>query len=301
MRSYLRWKHLEVAERFPIRMNVVGIDHVGFDLLNRKNPPLTPTERRDMLQYAAIRLKMKDGSYIVPDPAGPRYITAPPEIVRDTVYVEREPVIVRDTVFIQIVDTVTVHLPEARTKKPLHLAVKTNLLYDAMLLPNLTAEVWLGNRWSLAVEGSWSWWSFGNPVQEQWVHRIQTAGAELRYWVKSPYPLHGHALGAYGMSGNYDMRLFPRNEHSKGELSYGSWSAGLSYAYSMPIARKLNLEFGFALGYVEGKYYKYDYCMRHQEWNKRAAYNRHYFGPTRIGISLVWLPATGNKINKKDK
>jgi hypothetical protein len=100
------------------------------------------------------------------------------------------------------------------------------------------------------------------------------------------------------MFGDYDVRFSTKDEYSKGWLSYGSWSAGLSYAYSMPIARKFNIEFGLAFGYLGGKYYQYDYCMRHEEWTQRAVYNRKYFGPTRIGVSIVWLPFTGNR--KKD-
>jgi len=185
------------------------------------------------------------------------------------------------------------------TVKPQYVALKTNLFYDAALLPNITAEWYIGKQWSLAVEGNWNWWTFGNPVQNHTHYRIQAAGIELRRWLNSPNPLQGHALGVYSMIGNYDIRFSPENEKSAGYLSYLSWSAGLSYAYSIPIARRFNLELGLAMGYIGGRYYKYDYCMMHQQWEQQAIYNRKYFGPTRIGVSLVWQLGRDNGYSSK--
>jgi hypothetical protein len=187
-----------------------------------------------------------------------------------------------------------------REKTPVYAVLKTNLLYDAALLPNLSVEWYMGKDWSLAAEGNWSWWTFDRPIQNWWYHRIQVGGIELRKWVKSPYPLHGHALGVYTMLGNYDVRFFTEDEYTKGSLSYQSWSAGLSYNYSFPIARRLNLEFGVAFGYMGGRYYEYDYCLTHDHWAQRAMYNRNYFGPTRIGLSLVWLLGAGNDEKSKN-
>ena len=180
-------------------------------------------------------------------------------------------------------------------KKPLYFAIKNNLLYDAVLLPNLTAEVYLGNKWSLALEGNLSWWMFSQPTENEWFHRIQTAGLELRKWVCSPFPLYGHAVGVYAMIGNYDVRAFTKDEFSKGWLSYHSWSAGITYSYSIPISMHFNLEFGVALGYVGGEYFEYNYCMEDEWWAQQAVHNRKYFGPTRAGISLAWMIGKRNK------
>ena len=181
-------------------------------------------------------------------------------------------------------------------KKLFYFALKNNLIYDAALLPNLAAEVYLGKQFSLAIDGNWSWWTFKSDR----FHRIQSVGADFRYWINSPSPLRGHAIGIYSMVGNYDIRLFTKNEDSKGWLSYGSWSAGLSYAYSVPIASRVNLEFGLAVGYLGGKYYDYNYCMMHKRWERQAERNRKYFGPTRAGISVVWQFGNGYNIKNGD-
>ncbi|MDR0508146.1 MAG: DUF3575 domain-containing protein [Dysgonamonadaceae bacterium] len=306
MRSYLRWKHLEFAEKYPIKFTVVGVDRKGYRFLKKERPALSEEQIWDMLQYTTIHFKMKDGSRVIlgPDRQESSLDSKKNKPIFNNEVQDNEAQVdtpthtksnnIRDTLFLKQ-DTAYLYIGKNVKPAPTwYAALKTNLLYDAALLPNLTAELYIGRKWSLAVEGNWSWWTFGRPIQNQWHHRIQTAGVELRKWVKSPYPLQGHALGIYSMIGNYDVRLFTENEYSKGWLSYWSWSAGLSYSYSFPIARRFNLELGLAFGYMGGQYYQYDYCMAHEHWAPRSIHNRNYIGPARIGISLVWRLGGGN-------
>ena len=204
-----------------------------------------------------------------------------------------------DTIFLRN-HIIVINSHDQTDKKPIYFTLKNNLLHDALLLPNLAAEVYLGAQWSLQVNGNWSWWTFNKPVQNKWFYRIQTVGTELRYWFDSPYPLHGQAVGLYNKIGNYDLRLFPTNENSKGWLSDRSWSVGLSYAYSVPISFNFNLEFGISIGYVGGKYYQYNYCVEDAWWAQQAAKNRHYFGPTQAGVSLVWMIGSGYSRKNRD-
>jgi hypothetical protein len=289
LRSYLRWKHLAFAERFPIKFTVIGIDWVGYGILKGAMPPLSERDIWDMLQYSAIRLKMKDSSYVIPGADKPKIffnnLIRPEHKTVDTISVNKS-----DTCVVS--DTIAP--PEEKVnpnkaKGPGFVALKTNLLYDAILLPNLTLEWYLGKHWSLAVEGNYSWWTFGNPVQNKGYHRIQAIGVEVRKWIGTSHPLRGHALGVHAMAGNYDIRFSRKDEYSNGWLSYQSWVAGVSYAYSIPVARKINLELGLSFGYFGGRYYSYDYCMTHEHWKQCTTYHRNYWGPTRIGVSLVWL------------
>ena len=205
----------------------------------------------------------------------------------------------RDTIFLKN-HIVVINTLDQTYRKPVYFSIKSNLLYDAVLLPNLAAEVYLGAKWSLQVNGNWSWWTFDRPERREWFHRIQSVGAELRYWFDSPYPLHGQAVGFYGSTGNYDLRLFPTNESSKGWQSKRSWSVGLSYAYSVPISCYFNMEFGISVGYLGGKYYPYYYCIEDAWWAKQDAKNRHYFGPTQAGVSLVWMIGSGYNRKNRD-
>ena len=59
--------------------------------------------------------------------------------------------------------------------KPSPVALKTNLLYDVLLVPNIGIEVSLGKQWTVAAEGMMEWWS-KNRSHRYW----QTYGAISR-------------------------------------------------------------------------------------------------------------------------
>ena len=66
---------------------------------------------------------------------------------------------------------------------PLHrMAIKTNLLYDAILMPSLEVECRIDDRWSVAVEGSVAWWK--KDPQHKY-YQIATIIPEGRYWFRT--------------------------------------------------------------------------------------------------------------------
>lgn len=72
----------------------------------------------------------------------------------------------------------------------------------------------------------------------------------------------------------------------------------LSYGYSLPLRRRLNMDFTIGIGYLTGTYMEYipiDACYVWQ-----ATKNRHWWGPTKAEISLVWLLGREN-INQGKK
>lgn len=219
--------------------------------------------------------------YYKEDPK-PVYIT---ETQVDTVYVDR--------IVEKEVEVIVEQEPKA---SPYYFAVKTNLLYDIALLPDLALEFSLGNRWSIEIGGQWSWWS--SPTDHEYCWRIQSAGLELRKWLgkKDRTPLTGHYLGLYGMAGTYDVRF----NNKTGYLSDMSYSFGLSYGYALPIGRSWNLEFGLAVGYLGGEYQTYGvYNERYEIFPKIADKKMNYFGPTKAKVSLVWLIGSGKNATKK--
>jgi Protein of unknown function (DUF3575). len=219
------------------------------------------------------------------------YFKKPPEVVKnDTVFVERI-----------IYDCPPIIPPPLPVPKPFYIAVKNNMLFDMALLPNLAIEIPFGKnyRWSAEVEGHWSWWDSG--ADKYHFHRIQMAGVELRRWFanKTGNPLNGWYAGVYGYGGTYDLRLFTNDDDDKGYLSDWSYSAGLSIGYAKPIAGRLNLEFGLAVGYLGGKYKKYDVSdCRDNTFPWLSTHNRNYFGLTKAKVSLVWLIGSGTNKRK---
>ena len=66
-----------------------------------------------------------------------------------------------------------------------------------------------------------------------------------------------------------------------------TYSAGVEYGYSLPVAYRLNIDFTIAVGYWGGTYYEYTPVDNCYVW--QATKERHWFGPTKAEISLVWL------------
>ena len=103
LRSYLLEQHSQVAEKFPIKMNIIGIDHRGYSILKQQKSQLSEKEIWDKLQYTAVRLKMKDDSYIIPVSDEPKTVVPNNNIVtvRDTIYLKCDTVYVKDTMIIR--------------------------------------------------------------------------------------------------------------------------------------------------------------------------------------------------------
>lgn len=173
-------------------------------------------------------------------------------------------------------------------------AIKTNMIYDLLLLPDLAIEFPLPGRWSIEAGGQWSWWNTTEP--NHYYHRIQMAGFEGRKWLgdRDKAPLTGHFLGLYAMGGTYDLKA---GAGTTGVLSNWSYSMGVTYGYSTPIGKRLNLEFSIGLGYLGGEYKKYKWLDDSQCYHWQETLMRNYFGPTKARVSLVWLIGKGKNSN----
>ena len=173
-------------------------------------------------------------------------------------------------------------------KKPWYVGVKTNMLYDAMLVPNGGLEIYLGKNWSIDAYWMYAWWK-SDRVHNYW--RTYGGDVELRKWLGSAArrkPLTGHHIGAYAQIVTYDFELGGR-----GYLAdRWSYAAGVSYGYSLPVAKRLSIDFSIGLGYMGGEYKEYLPQDGHYVW--QSTKRRHWLGPTKAEISLVWLIGRGN-------
>ena len=61
----------------------------------------------------------------------------------------------------------------------------------------------------------------------------------------------------------------------------------------------LNLDFVIGVGYWGGEYHKYDPVDGCYVWKETL--QRHWFGPTKAEVSLVWLLGRGNHNEKGGK
>lgn len=169
--------------------------------------------------------------------------------------------------------------------RPMVMALKTNLLYDAVTALNFEVEVPIGKNFSIMAEDVFPWWETGN----KYCFQMWEIGIEPRYWfnswdVKSANKLQGFFVGPYLMSSKYDFQ-YDKSLNYQGEY----WSAGVSAGYSKPISNLFNLEFSLSVGYMHTDYRHY---MPTDDYSKliRDPYNVgsvSYFGPTKAKISLV--------------
>ena len=169
------------------------------------------------------------------------------------------------------------------------IALKTNLLHDALLTPDLGIEVALPANFSASLTGTYAWWS-NDSRHRYW--RIRMGVAEVRYWFGACAQcriMTGHHAGIYVSLYDYDFEFGGRGWQSP-DATFG---AGISYGYSMKISRNLNLDFGVRAGYSGGTLIKYKpqcgnyVCTSH-------SFHR-YFGLTGLSVSLVWFPGGHTK------
>ncbi len=182
-------------------------------------------------------------------------------------------------------------------QKRTRIAVKTNMLYDAMMWANFSLEVPFkinDQKFSVTYDHQFPWWRWGKG-NNRFCNRYLQIGGEARWWFapqRKPRTkkkilrecLAGHYLGLYGMGGKYDFE-WSRQICYQGEF----WSGGITYGYAMPISRKLNLEFFISLGYASIDYRHFmpsdDFDVLYRDIDKMGRLD--YFGVTKLGVSLV--------------
>lgn len=189
-------------------------------------------------------------------------------------------------------------------------AVKTNLLYDATATMNLGIEFGIAPKWTIDIEGNYNpfTWNKGRRWKSLFVQ------PELRYWTCNRFAGHFFALQATAGKAdvkfqhlgkwlkkydfiNADFANF-KNHRIEGKFVGGS----IGYGYDWAIAKHWNIEFEIAAGYL----YLFDldsytpdprrrYTAEWQRWDKGQMVqtakdaHKHYVGPTKAAISLVYV------------
>lgn len=189
------------------------------------------------------------------------------------------------------------------SRKPFYMAAKTNMLFDVALIPNISAEFYLGHN--VSVSGEWMYtWLSSNRRHRYW--RIYGGDVSARYWfgaASEDKPLIGHHAGIYIGAFTFDVE-WGGTGYMGGRPEGTIWdrcilNVGAEYGYSLPISRHLNIDFTIGVGYLGGlvdKYYPEDGRYIIEERRRR-----HWVGPTKAEVSLVWLLGRGNVNSMKRK
>lgn len=153
-------------------------------------------------------------------------------------------------------------------------AVKTNLLYDALLNVNIGVERSVAPRWSIDVSGNYNGWRLSRG--RQWKHWL--IQPELRYWLQGEN-LNGHFFAGHLFGGQFNTTL----NHYRRQ----GWAAGIGvgYGYMRRFGGNWGVEAEIALGYAR---YSYDKFPCSECGRKKASRHKNYLGPTKAAVSLVY-------------
>lgn len=145
---------------------------------------------------------------------------------------------------------------------------------------NLGLEIGLAPKWTLELPVNYNPWEFSkNRKLKHWL--VQP---EFRYWFCEKF--NGHFLGFHGIAGGYNIggiKIGSLEDHRYEGNMYG---AGISYGYQWILNKRWSIEATLGIGYV---YLDYDKFPCEQCGKKIGNYTKNYFGPTKAGISLIYI------------
>ncbi len=166
-----------------------------------------------------------------------------------------------------------------------NVGVKTNLLYWGSTTPNISVETALGMKTTLEITGGYNPFEFSdNKKVKHWLVQPEFRLWTCEKYVGSFFGVHAH-YSEYNVGGwNLPLDIFPglTNQRYQGYAVGG----GFSYGYQWYLGPHWNIEAQFGFGYTYTEYDTYE-CHQCGEFLGRS--HKHYFGPTRMGVSIVYL------------
>ena len=181
------------------------------------------------------------------------------------------------------------HIPDGEHTAH-RMALKTNLLYAAALLPSIELEWRLNNRWSMGLEGSIAWWK---KQEEHKCFQLAVAGITVRRWFREGSLRKGFYTGAFAGAGLYDLENGKKGYRGEGVL------AGVSIGYLWPVGKHFAIEAEGGGGWMMTRYKEYIPYEGHHLYVRTQ--NLNFYGPLRLKLSLVWLLETVAHYNKKEE
>lgn len=166
------------------------------------------------------------------------------------------------------------------------IAIKTNVLYWATTTPNIGLEFGLDRRLTLDIAGGYNPWTLDKAANTKIKHWMVMP--EFKYWLCERF--NGHFFGLHTGYAFYNISgiHIPFQPKTTANHRYQGWATGvgLSYGYSWILNERWNIEANIGFGYVYSEYDKYD-CATCGRF--KGSQDKHYFGPTQAGVSLIYI------------
>lgn len=155
-----------------------------------------------------------------------------------------------------------------------HLSLRANLLRWTTLTPDLGLEWRICPSWGIAVNGSWTSWSWSDKDRR---YALWEVAPEVRYYMGEKKAWY---LGAMFKAGQFNYKLSETGK--QGDLMGGGITAG----YQLRLNKALALDFNLGLGYLNADFEKYEVIdgVRVRRGNETKG----WYGPINAGVTLVW-------------
>ena len=154
------------------------------------------------------------------------------------------------------------------------LDLRANLLRWATLTPDLGVEWRISPSWGIAVNGSWTSWSWSDKDRR---YALWEVAPEVRYYMGAQR--RGY-LGAMFKAGEFNYKLSDTGK--QGDLMGG----GITGGYQLRLNKALALDFSLGLGCLHADCEKYRVIDGVRV--RQGSETRNWWGPVHAGISLKW-------------
>lgn len=163
---------------------------------------------------------------------------------------------------------------ETKITTDYHLSLRANLLRWATLTPDLGLEWRICPSWGIAVNGSWTSWTWSDKDRR---YALWEVAPEIRYYMGEKKAWY---LGAMFKAGQFNYKLSETGK--QGDLMGG----GITTGYQLRLNKALTLDFNLGLGYLNADSEKYKVIngVRVRCGNK----TKNWWGPINAGVTLVW-------------
>lgn len=163
---------------------------------------------------------------------------------------------------------------ETKITTDYHLSLRANLLRWATLTPDLGLEWRICPSWGIAVNGSWTSWTWSDKDRR---YALWEVAPEVRYYMGEKKAWY---LGAMFKAGQFNYKLSETGK--QGDLMGGGITAG----YQLRLNKALDLDFNLGLGYLNADFEKYEVIdgVRVRCGNE----TKNWCGPINAGVTLVW-------------
>ena len=165
---------------------------------------------------------------------------------------------------------------------------RTNLLGDALLVPNIGLEITLDKdcKWSIGVDFYLQWLKnrSKNKFYQTYIWTV-----DVRRWFghqSEEKPLTGWHAGIYAQAFTYDIENGHKGYQSP--MFFWTFGTGAELGYNMPIGKRWNLDFYGGVGFFHTKQKIY-YPEGNGHYYHDHTRCRNIIGITRIGVSLNYI------------